>query len=115
IIDTAGRLHNNIHLMQELRKITKVIKKIDRFAPHEIMLIIDACNGQNSLKQMKNFHKYLNITGMIITKLDGTAKGGIIFSLANNFSIPIRYIGVGEKVHDLSKFHSKNFINAIFS
>ncbi|QCI20775.1 signal recognition particle-docking protein FtsY [Buchnera aphidicola (Hyperomyzus lactucae)] len=115
IIDTAGRLHNKLHLIEELQKIVRVIKKIDVSAPHETMLIIDACNGQNTIQQTDIFHKALNLTGIVITKLDGTAKGGVIFSLADQFNIPIRYIGIGEKIRDLGVFNSKEFIKAIFS
>ncbi|AEO08396.1 cell division protein FtsY [Buchnera aphidicola str. Ak (Acyrthosiphon kondoi)] len=114
IIDTAGRLHNKIHLMEELKKIVRVIKKIDSSAPHEKILIIDSCNGQNTIQQTEIFHKSLNLTGMIITKLDGTAKGGVVFSLADQFQIPIRYIGIGEKMEDLGVFNSEEFIKSIF-
>jgi len=114
IIDTAGRLHNKIHLIEELKKIVRVIKKIDISAPHEKILIIDSCNGQNAIQQTEIFHKALNLTGIIITKLDGTAKGGVVFSLADQFNIPIRYIGIGEKTQDLGIFNSKEFIESIF-
>ncbi|AYN24476.1 signal recognition particle-docking protein FtsY [Buchnera aphidicola] len=114
IIDTAGRLHNKLHLLEELKKIVRVIKKLNLSAPHEIMLVIDACNGQNTIKQTEMFHKAIQLTGLVITKLDGTAKGGVIFSLANQFSIPIRYVGIGEKMTDLVVFNSNNFIKSIF-
>ena len=114
IIDTAGRLHNKIHLMNELKKIKRVVKKVDIFAPHEIILIIDACNGQNTVQQTKLFHESLDLTGIVITKLDGTAKGGVVFSIADQFSIPIYYIGVGEKMTDLKIFKSREFIESIF-
>ncbi|QIE01792.1 signal recognition particle-docking protein FtsY [Buchnera aphidicola] len=114
IIDTAGRLHNNLHLIEELKKIVRVTKKLDVSAPHEIMLIIDACNGQNTIKQTEIFHKALNLTGIVITKLDGTAKGGVIFALADKFNIPIRYIGIGENSKDLGIFNSDEFIHALF-
>lgn len=114
IIDTAGRLHNNVHLMNELKKIKKVVKKIDILSPHETILVIDACSGQNTVQQTKLFHESLHLTGIVITKLDGTAKGGIIFPIANKFSIPIYYIGIGEKVDDLKVFDSKKFIESIF-
>lgn len=114
IIDTAGRLHNKQHLLDELKKIVRVIKKLNASAPHEIILVIDACNGQNTIKQTEMFHKSLNLTGLIITKLDGTAKGGVIFALSDQFSIPIRYIGIGEKPTDLIVFNSNDFINSIF-
>jgi fused signal recognition particle receptor len=115
IIDTAGRLHNKLHLLEELKKMVRVIKKLNLSAPHEIMLIIDACNGQNTIKQTEMFHKAINLTGLVITKLDGTAKGGVIFSLANQFLIPIRYIGIGEKTTDLVVFNSNDFIKSIFA
>lgn len=114
IVDTAGRLHNKQHLLEELKKITRVIKKLNTSAPHEIILVIDACNGQNTIKQTEMFHKSLNLTGLIITKLDGTAKGGVIFALSDQFSIPIRYVGTGEKSTDLITFNSSDFINSIF-
>ncbi|QCI16870.1 signal recognition particle-docking protein FtsY [Buchnera aphidicola (Aphis helianthi)] len=114
IIDTAGRLHNKQYLLEELKKIIRVVKKLNVSAPHEIILVIDACNGQNTIKQTEIFHKELNLTGLIITKLDGTAKGGVIFALSDQFSIPIRYIGTGEKSTDLVTFNSNDFINSIF-
>lgn len=114
IIDTAGRLHNKLHLIEELKKIVRVIKKIDPSAPHETTLIVDACNGQNTIQQTEIFHQALNLTGIIITKLDGTAKGGVVFSIADQFLIPIRYIGIGEKINDLDIFNSKDFIESIF-
>jgi fused signal recognition particle receptor len=114
IIDTAGRLHNKSHLLEELKKIVRVIKKIHASAPHETILVLDACNGQNTIQQTEIFHKALHITGIIITKLDGTAKGGVVFSLANQFKIPIPYIGIGEKTEDLGVFSSQEFIDAIF-
>ncbi|QIQ41651.1 MAG: signal recognition particle-docking protein FtsY [Buchnera aphidicola (Microlophium carnosum)] len=114
IIDTAGRLHNKSYLMEELKKIVRVIKKIDVTAPHEKILIIDSCNGQNTIQQTEIFHKALDLTGIIITKLDGTAKGGVVFSLADQFKIPIRYIGIGEKIQDLGIFNSQEFIESIF-
>ncbi|MFT8229945.1 MAG: signal recognition particle-docking protein FtsY [Enterobacterales bacterium] len=114
IIDTAGRMHVKSNLMLELKKIIKTIKKIDIHAPHEIMLIIDACNGQNSIIQTKIFHNSINLTGLTITKLDGTSKGGIIFSLADQFNIPIRFIGIGKSINDLCVFKKTEFISSIF-
>lgn len=114
IIDTAGRLHNKSYLLEELKKIIRVIKKLNSSAPQETILVIDACNGQNAIKQTEMFHKAIHLTGLIITKLDGTAKGGVIFSLANQFLIPIRYIGIGEKTSDLIVFNSNDFIKSIF-
>ena len=114
IADTAGRLQNKSHLMDELKKIVRVIKKQDETAPHEIMLTIDAGTGQNAISQTKLFNEAVGVTGMTLTKLDGTAKGGIIFSIADQFNIPIRYIGVGEKIEDLRPFMADDFINALF-
>ncbi|QJC38384.1 signal recognition particle-docking protein FtsY [Enterobacteriaceae endosymbiont of Donacia fulgens] len=115
IADTSGRLHNNFLLMEELKKITRVIKKNNNMIINEIMLIIDSNIGQNSINQLKTFHDNIGITGITITKIDGTAKGGIIFSLANEFNIPIRYLCCGEKITDLYLFNAKDFINAIFT
>ncbi len=115
IADTAGRLHNKSHLMDELEKIVKVLKKCDAAAPHEIMLVIDAATGQNALKQAQTFHSMIGITGITLTKLDGTAKGGVIFSIAHNLKIPIRFIGVGEGIDDLRSFETQPFIDALFS
>lgn len=113
IADTAGRLHTKKNLMDELTKINKVIKKLDPKAPHEIMLVLDASIGQNSLNQVQSFHEAINITGLTITKLDGTAKAGVIFSIANITRIPIRYVGIGEKLNDLKDFNAKQFISAL--
>ncbi|WVD64260.1 signal recognition particle-docking protein FtsY [Utexia brackfieldae] len=115
IADTAGRLQNKAHLMDELKKIVRVMKKQDESAPHEIMLTIDAGTGQNAISQTQLFDDAVGLTGITLTKLDGTAKGGIIFSLADQFSIPIRYIGVGEKIEDLRPFVATDFIDALFS
>ncbi|PPI86469.1 signal recognition particle-docking protein FtsY [Candidatus Pantoea edessiphila] len=115
IADTAGRIHNKMQLMEELRKTIRVIKKLDDSAPHEIMLVIDANTGQNAILQAKLFHQYVKLTGIVVTKLDGTAKGGIIFSIANQLAIPIRYICIGEKADDLKIFKSADFIKALFS
>jgi len=114
IADTAGRLHTQEHLMNELRKIKRVIKKCIPSAPHETLLVIDASMGQNALIQAKQFHEAIGITGIALTKLDGTAKGGIIFSIANQLNVPIRFIGLGEKVDDLRPFHAHEFIDALF-
>ena len=105
IIDTAGRLHNKLHLLDELKKISRIIKKFDLSAPHEIILIIDSGTGQNSIQQTKLFHSNIGINSIIATKLDGTAKGGIIFSIINRFKIPINFIGTGKKITDLKKFN----------
>lgn len=115
IADTAGRLQNKSNLMEELRKIVRVMKKIDDSAPHEIMLTLDAGTGQNAISQAKLFTEAAPLTGITLTKLDGTAKGGVIFALADQFQIPIRYIGVGEGIDDLRPFETQQFIDALFS
>ena len=115
IADTAGRLQNKSHLMEELKKIVRVMKKLDEDAPHEIMLTIDASTGQNAISQAKLFDEAVGLTGITLTKLDGTAKGGVIFSVADQFGIPIRYIGVGERIEDLRPFKSDDFIEALFA
>lgn len=115
IADTAGRLQNKSHLMEELKKIVRVMKKLDEDAPHEVMLTIDASTGQNAISQAKLFHEAVGLTGITLTKLDGTAKGGVIFSVADQFSIPIRYIGVGERIEDLRPFNAGDFIEALFA
>ncbi|EPV8392525.1 signal recognition particle-docking protein FtsY [Klebsiella sp. 141161] len=115
IADTAGRLQNKSHLMEELKKIVRVMKKLDVDAPHEVMLTIDASTGQNAISQAKLFHEAVGLTGITLTKLDGTAKGGVIFSVADQFSIPIRYIGVGERIEDLRPFNAGDFIEALFA
>ena len=115
IADTAGRLQNKSHLMEELKKIVRVMKKLDEDAPHEVMLTIDASTGQNAISQAKLFHEAVGLTGITLTKLDGTAKGGVIFSVADQFGIPIRYIGVGERIEDLRPFNAGDFIEALFA
>ncbi|ORJ49137.1 signal recognition particle-docking protein FtsY [Kluyvera intermedia] len=115
IADTAGRLQNKAHLMEELKKIVRVMKKLDEDAPHEVMLTIDASTGQNAVSQAKLFHEAVGLTGITLTKLDGTAKGGVIFSVADQFGIPIRYIGVGERIEDLRPFSAGDFIEALFA
>ncbi len=115
IADTAGRLQNKAHLMEELKKIVRVMKKLDEDAPHEVMLTIDASTGQNAVSQAKLFHEAVGLTGITLTKLDGTAKGGVIFSVADQFGIPIRYIGVGEQISDLRPFNAGDFIEALFA
>lgn len=115
IADTAGRLHTQKNLMQELEKIDRVIKKQDPQAPHETMLVVDGTAGQNALNQAIDFNKLLNITGITITKLDGTAKGGVLFSISNELKLPIRFIGVGEGIDDLRVFNAKKFVDAIFN
>ena len=115
IADTAGRLQNKNNLMDELKKIVRVMKKYDESAPHEIMLTLDAGTGQNAISQAKLFNEAVGLTGISLTKLDGTAKGGVIFAIADQFNLPIRYIGVGEKIEDLREFNAEEFIEALFT
>ena len=115
IADTAGRLHTKSHLMEELKKIKRIIGKVDEAAPHEVLLVLDAGTGQNALSQAKLFNETVQLTGLALTKLDGTAKGGIIFALAKQMGVPIRYIGVGEGIDDLQDFHAQNFVDALFA
>ena len=104
IADTAGRLHNKSNLMEELEKVKRVAGKLDSHAPHEVLLVLDAATGQNAVAQMAQFHQAVGVTGIALTKLDGTAKGGVIFALAEQFNVPIRFIGVGEGQNDLQPF-----------
>ena len=115
IADTAGRLQNKSHLMEELKKVLRVMKKLDPDAPHEVMLTLDASTGQNAISQAQLFKEAVGVTGITISKLDGTAKGGVIFAIADKFSIPIRHIGVGEQIDDLRTFNANDFIEALFS
>ncbi len=115
IADTAGRLHTKSNLMDELEKVVRVMQKLDPTAPHETMLVVDAGTGQNALSQAEHFNKAVALSGISITKLDGTAKGGVVFALADKLSIPIRFIGVGEGIDDLRPFNSQDFIEALFS
>jgi fused signal recognition particle receptor len=114
IADTAGRLQNKDNLMQELQKVIRVMQKHDTTAPHEVMLVLDAGTGQNGLSQAKVFGESVGVTGITLTKLDGTAKGGIIFAIAKSLNLPIRFIGVGEQVDDLQTFVAKDFVKALF-
>ena len=114
IADTAGRLHTQDNLMQELEKIKRVLKKHNEDAPHETLLVIDGGSGQNAVQQAKEFHKSINLSGLAITKLDGTAKGGVLFSISDALKLPIRFIGVGEAIEDLKPFNSKDFVDALF-
>ncbi len=114
IADTAGRLHTKSNLMDELAKIARVMQKIDPDAPHEVMLVVDATTGQNALNQAVQFNETIPITGITLTKLDGTAKGGILFAIADRMQIPIRFIGVGEAIEDLRHFNAKEFVDALF-
>ncbi len=114
LADTAGRLHTQSHLMRELQKIVRVIKKLDPDAPHETLLVLDSGIGQNALNQVEQFHQAMGLTGIAMTKLDGTAKGGIIFAVAEKNNIPVRFIGVGESIDDLKPFSDKEFVSALF-
>ena len=114
LIDTAGRLHNKKSLMQELGKIKRVMGKVVDGAPHEILLVLDASTGQNAMQQAKAFTEVVDVTGLVLTKLDGTAKGGIVISVSNELSVPVKYIGVGEQIEDLQVFDRVAFVNALF-
>jgi fused signal recognition particle receptor len=114
IIDTAGRLHTKVNLMEELRKIKRVLQKLDPSFPHEVFLVIDASTGQNGLQQAKQFSATVGVTGLILTKLDGTAKGGIVLAITRELNVPVRYIGVGEKLGDLQPFEPQAFVEALF-
>jgi fused signal recognition particle receptor len=113
IVDTAGRQHTNTSLMDELRKIVRVLKKIDTTAPHEVLLVLDAVTGQNAISQLEHFRNAVGVTGLCATKLDGTAKGGILIALAKKTGLPIRYVGVGEGIDDLLEFDADQFVNAL--
>ena len=115
IIDTAGRLHNKAHLMDELNKIKRVIQKVIPDGPHEVLLVLDGSTGQNAVEQARHFTATTNVTALAITKLDGTAKGGVVLAIADQFSIPVKYIGVGEKVEDLLLFNKEAFVDTLFS
>ncbi|MCK4493245.1 MAG: signal recognition particle-docking protein FtsY, partial [Methylococcales bacterium] len=115
IADTAGRLHTKSNLMEELAKIKRIMGKLDQDAPHEVLLVLDAGTGQNALSQAKLFNQTVTLTGLTLTKLDGTAKGGVIFALAKQLAIPIRYIGIGEGIDDLQNFNAKYFVDALFT
>jgi fused signal recognition particle receptor len=115
IADTAGRLHTKSNLMEELKKVRRVMQKVDPGAPHEVWLVLDAATGQNALNQATQFHEAVGVTGIVLTKLDGTAKGGIVFAIADRIGIPIRFIGVGEKIDDLRPFESQEFVKALFA
>ncbi|MBI5021061.1 MAG: signal recognition particle-docking protein FtsY [Ignavibacteriales bacterium] len=114
IIDTAGRLHTKINLMEELKKIKRVLQKLDPEAPHEVYLVVDASTGQNAIQQAKQFTAAVGISGLVLTKLDGTAKGGVILAINEELQIPVKYIGVGEKIDDLQPFDRKAFVEALF-
>ena len=114
IVDTAGRLHTKINLMEELKKIKRVMAREVLNSPHEVLLVLDATTGQNAISQAKMFNRELGVTGIVLTKLDGTAKGGILISISDELRIPIRYIGVGEKADDLREFNARDFVDALF-
>ncbi len=114
LVDTAGRLHNKKALMDELAKIKRVMGKVVDGAPHEVILVLDASTGQNAMQQAKAFTETVDITGLALTKLDGTAKGGIVIGISNELSVPVKYIGLGEKIEDLQVFDRENFVNALF-
>ena len=113
-VDTAGRLHTKVNLMEELKKIKRTITKIIPDAPHEVLLVLDATTGQNALSQAKMFHEALGVSGLALTKLDGTAKGGIVISICRSLNIPLQYVGVGEGVEDLQEFDPEQFAGALF-
>lgn len=115
IADTAGRLHNKSNLMQELEKVVRVLRKLDADVPQEILLVLDATTGQNALSQARSFTDAVNVTGLVLSKLDGTAKGGMVFAIAGELGLPLRFIGIGEKAEDLRVFEAENFINALFA
>ena len=115
IVDTAGRLHTQTHLMRELEKIHRVTSKVIPGSPHEVLLVLDATTGQNAVLQAENFQKAVHCTGIILTKLDGTAKGGAIFSIKQRLNIPVKFIGVGEKMEDMEPFDPKAYVEALFA
>jgi len=113
LADTAGRLHTQNHLLEELKKVIRVIKRVDETAPHEVLLVLDASIGQNALVQAKQFNETLGVTGLIVTKMDGTAKGGVLFSIVTQLKLPIRFIGIGEALDDLEPFNATEFVDAL--
>ena len=115
ICDTAGRLHTKTPLMEELKKVKRVIGKAAEGAPHEVLLVLDATNGQNAIAQARQFHEALGVTGIVLTKLDGTAKGGVVIGICDELRIPVRYVGVGETVADLKPFAPAEFVSALFA
>ena len=115
IIDTAGRLHNNVNLMRELGKIRSVMGKVIPEAPHDVMLVLDASTGQNAIEQAKQFIAATEVNSISLTKLDGTAKGGVVIGISDQFQIPVRYIGVGEGMNDLQKFNKQEFVDSLFN
>ena len=115
LIDTAGRLHNRVDLMNELTKIRNVIRKVVPDGPHDVMLVLDASTGQNAFQQTKEFSRATDITSLVVTKLDGTAKGGVVVGVSDQFHIPVKFIGVGEKIGDLKPFDKQEFVEKLFS
>ncbi|HLG36287.1 MAG TPA: signal recognition particle-docking protein FtsY [Bacteroidia bacterium] len=115
MIDTAGRLHNKVNLMNELSKVRRVMEKVVAGAPHEVLLVLDASTGQNAIEQARQFMKATHVTGIVLTKLDGTAKGGVVLAIADEFKIPVKYIGVGEKIDDLQVFSKSDFVDSLFN
>jgi fused signal recognition particle receptor len=115
LVDTAGRLHNKVNLMNELSKIKRVMEKIQPGSPHEVLLVLDASTGQNAVQQAVEFSKVTEVTGLILTKMDGTAKGGVALAIASKLHIPVRYVGVGEGPEDLVPFDAADYINALFA
>jgi fused signal recognition particle receptor len=113
IADTAGRLHTQAHLMEELKKVKRVLARNDPAAPHEVLLVLDGTIGQNAIAQAEQFHKGLGVTGLVVTKLDGTAKGGVVLGIAQRLNIPIRFIGVGEELEDFGVFNASDFVQAL--
>ena len=114
IIDTAGRLHNKVNLMNELSKIKRVMQKVIPDAPHEVLLVLDGSTGQNAFEQAKQFTAATEVNALAVTKLDGTAKGGVVIGISDQFQIPVKYIGVGEKMYDLQQFEPKEFVDSFF-
>jgi len=114
IIDTAGRLHNKVNLMNELSKIKRVMQKVLPNAPHEVLLVLDASTGQNAIEQCRQFTAATDVTALALTKLDGTAKGGVVIGISDEFKIPVKYIGVGEKINDLQVFNKYEFVDSLF-
>lgn len=114
LIDTAGRLHNKVNLMNELTKIRNVMRKLIPDAPHEVLLVLDGSTGQNAYQQAKEFTKATDVTALAVTKLDGTAKGGVVIGISDQFKIPVKFIGVGEKIEDLQIFNKKEFVESLF-
>ena len=115
IIDTAGRLHNKVNLMNELTKIKQVMKKVIPDAPHEVLLVLDGSTGQNAFEQAKQFSKATDVSALAVTKLDGTAKGGVVIGISDQFKIPVKYIGVGEGIEHLQLFNKKDFVDSLFN